>query len=140
MTTTNYQAFALDQEIQEVFTLDQFEQALEATKLTTLKVVTYRHGYTLSAKPVLYTEAVVKLHNGTELILGTTYGKRDTKGKLHPVSSYYKQNGSVTEELKPVQRKGIVPASVFLSKLYNVTAEAFIEIISTSRNLDSYEI
>ena len=89
--------------------------------------------YIRGDKNVLVTEARFEA-NGHIWQLGTVYG-RESKSGLHPVSSFYYADGKVTEELKPIQRKGIAPASQMLSPLTGLSAQELAEILVTSRQI-----
>lgn len=134
---SNFYSIELFQEIQEApETLINFEEALDNHSAKSIKSISYMSG-TKGEKQIFYTEAIIEIAEGL-LILGTTYGRKDKVDKLHPVASHYKLNDKVTDELKPVQRKGIAPASKMISVLYNLDEKELSEIITKSRDLSQY--
>lgn len=91
--------------------------------------------YNRGDKETLVTEARVEV-NGHIWQLGTVYG-RESKTGLHPVASFYYADGKITEELKPIQRKGIAPASQMLSPYMGLESTLITDILVKSRDISN---
>lgn len=89
-------------------------------------------------KELVYTEALIKQSDKT-YTLGTIHQLNPIKNRYYPVSSFYYENGKITDALKLVQRKGVKTASTLLAPILNMSEQDIERIISTSRDLKIYQ-